>query len=75
MGEAESHPKVAFPLGPEIQINHGKEQVLLLAERIKGGDRAYAPVVFQTPTDFGGQVVAQFRIGGKLKAAFDAFPL
>ncbi len=75
MGEAESYAKIAFPLGPEIEIQDREQQVLLLAERIKGGDRADPTIVLQASTHLWSKGVAELRIGGKLKAAVGPFPL
>ena len=41
--QADAHPDVAFPLRPEIEIHHGKELLLLLAQWIKRGDGAESP--------------------------------
>ena len=73
--QAESHPEVAFPLRPEIEIKHGKKQLLLPAQRIKRGDGAYPAVVFQAPADGRRELIADLRVGGKLKAAVHAFAL
>ena len=43
--QAASHSEVACPLRPMIEINHGKKQLLLPAQRIKRGDWAYPAVV------------------------------
>src|SRR5262249_15884072 len=74
-GEAEAYPKVAPPARAKVGIEDRKQQMLLLTERIKRRHRAAAAVGLQTRIDLGGDGVARFCIGGKLKAPFAPFPL
>jgi hypothetical protein len=72
--EANAYPNIAFPLWAEVEIEDRKQEVLLLAERVKGGDRSDPPIVFEASTDRGSEGIAEFGVGGKLKALVRVFP-
>src|SRR5262249_47794940 len=71
--QANADPNIAFPLRPEVEIKDREQQVLLLAEWVKGRDRSDPPIVLQASTDLWQHGVAEFGIGGKCKAAVGAF--
>src|SRR5215831_14943181 len=49
--QANADPNIAFPLRPKVEIKDWEQQVLLLAEWVKGRDRSEPPIVLQASTD------------------------
>lgn len=58
--QANAYPHIAFPLRSEIEIQDREQQVLRLAEWVKGGDRSHPTIVLQASTDLGGDGIAEF---------------
>ena len=73
--QAYAYPKIAFPLGAEVEIEDREQEVLLLAERVHGGNRSDPTIVFEASTDLGRESVADFGVGGKRKALVRGFSL
>src|SRR5437870_5302974 len=62
---ANAEPKIDFPLGRKIQVNGGKDLLLLLANRVKAGDGAERSVIFDAAGDFLAEIVAEFEVRGE----------
>src|SRR6266702_1691104 len=60
---AHTQPKIDFPLGREVQVNRGKNLLLLLAYRVKARDRAERAVILEASRDFLGEIVAELEVG------------
>src|SRR6266700_2037766 len=54
---AHTQPKIDFPLGREVQVNRGKNLLLLLAYRVKARDRAERAVILEASRDFLAELV------------------
>src|SRR6476660_3961997 len=65
MRQADSQAEIDFPLGRKIQIDSGKNLVLLLANGIEARNRPEGAVVFDATGDFPGEIVAEFEVGRK----------
>src|SRR6476646_673711 len=72
-GDSPADTKVEFPFRRDIQVNGGKELLLLVGYRIKAADRAKRAVVFQSGAEGLGEIVRHFDIGRELKAQVDVF--
>src|SRR5512137_2222767 len=68
-GHADAGAEIDFPLRREVQINGGKDGMLLFTERIKAPDRAQSAIVFNPRLNLGMNVVTEFEIGRELDAA------
>ena len=51
--QANAYPNIAFPLRPEVEIKDWEQQVLLLAEWVKGRDRSEPPKYSRPALTFG----------------------
>src|SRR5216684_2075692 len=58
-----TEPKIDFPLGREIHVNGGEDLLLLLADRVEARDRTQRAVIFESPRDFLGEIVAELEVG------------
>jgi len=63
--QSDTYAKINLPLGRKIQVDGGKDLLLLLRDRVEVGSRAHAAVVFEAAGDFLGEVVAEFKVGRK----------
>src|ERR1700734_111561 len=68
-----SEAKVYLPLRRDIQIDRGEDLLLLLRDSIEARDRPNRTLVFQSPRDFAGEVIAEFEIRRKDDALVHAF--
>ena len=64
-GDTYAEAEVDFPFGGKIEVDGGKELVLLLGDGIEIGSGADGAVVFEAGGNFFGEVVADFDVGGK----------
>ena len=73
--DADTEAEVDFPLGRHIQIDGGKNLVLLEAggQKVRGG--AYGAVVFKAAGDFFREDIADFCVGRKNEALADRFAM
>ena len=62
-GDTHAHTEIDFPLGREIEVDGGKELVLLEGDRIKVGGGPDRAVILKAAGDFLGEIVAEFEIG------------
>src|SRR5215470_11080376 len=62
MRDADAKAKIHFPLRREVQVDGGKNLVLLLADGKKIGSRADGAVILKSAGDFLGEVVAELEI-------------
>src|SRR5262249_35669052 len=70
-GQSPTDAEIDLPVRRNIQIDRGKNLLLLLSDRIKVADRPQSPVVFQAAGDYFGKIVGNFSIRGKLEALAD----
>ena len=68
--QANADPNIAFPLRPEVEIKDREQQVLLLAEWVKGRDWSDPPIVLQASTDLWQKGVAEFGASITASATF-----
>src|ERR1022692_2198516 len=64
-GRANADAEVELPFGREIDIDRGKELLLLVFERVEAGERTVSRIVFQPARKFLGEIVAELRVGRK----------
>ena len=57
-----TQPEINLPLRRQIQIDRGKNLVLLLADRIKTRNRANGAIIFKPPGNLRREIVAEFKI-------------
>src|SRR5215472_2188333 len=62
MRDADAEAKIHFPLRRKVQVDSGKNLVLLLADGKKIGGRADGAVILKSAGDFLGEVVAELEI-------------
>src|SRR5690349_17845015 len=67
-----SQPKINFPLGRKIQVNGGKDLLLLLVDGVKARNRPQRTVVFQAARNFLGEIVAEFEVRRKHQSLIHA---
>src|SRR4029077_7964800 len=69
---AYSQPEVDLPFGGKVQVNGGKNLLLLLVDGVKARHRTQRTVVFQAARKFLGEIVAEFKIGRKYQPLIHA---
>src|SRR6266403_4971898 len=73
--QSNSKAKIDFPFGRKIQIDRGKNLMLLLADGIEARNGPKGAVVFDATGDFLGEIVTEFEVGRKNDALLDARPV
>src|SRR5271156_2807410 len=65
---SDTHTKIHLPIGREVQINRGKELLLLVMKRGNIAHISIIGVVFESAGDVSGDGVADLRAGSKSKS-------
>src|SRR5271156_2724664 len=63
--QSDAQAEIDLPLRRQVQIDCGKDLLLLLMDRQKVGGRSEGTVIFQSAGDFWREVVAEFEIWRK----------
>src|SRR6516162_2876660 len=71
--ETHSEAEVDFPLRSDVEVDGGKNLMLLLGYRIKSRHWAHRAVVFKAAGDLGSEVIAEFEIRRKDDSPMNAF--
>src|SRR5690348_9801944 len=72
---APSYPEVYFPRWRDIQVNAGEELLLLISEWVETGDWSHSSIVFKSSAHHLREVIRNFYIRRKLKAAADIWSM
>src|SRR5260370_2418568 len=71
---AHTQPKIDFPLGREIQVNRGKNLLLLLAYRVKAPDRTERAEILHASRYFLVQIEPQLTFAHNNQTVFPTSP-